>query len=215
MNYLTNYYKNLCEKLEKEINLIQEQLHSSIDNPKKSDLGTLVGGKNKGMQPESTKPSEEVKPTYPKEEKGDELQEGSRGMRKALKHGKKYPHLISRAAESQHGKILTHIKSHEKDMESLGMRADDSEDTKSAASGYADLITGRVSSKESRETAKTLTAVNPINDDPDQPKTEGDYYYDKVGTKIPDRIDNMLTNLQNLQKLKLNTDRKKKKNKKK
>lgn len=101
MNYLTNYYKNLCEKLENEINLIQEQLHSSIDNPKKSDLGTLVSGKGKGMQPESSKSSEEVKPTYPEEEKGDELQEGKRSKKGTNRLG---PEAESTASfQLQHG----------------------------------------------------------------------------------------------------------------
>lgn len=73
MHFLTSYYKNLCNQLQDKINFLEEQLHSSIENPKKSDLGTLVSGKNKGMQPESSKPSAEVKSTYPEEEQEEKI----------------------------------------------------------------------------------------------------------------------------------------------
>lgn len=72
MNYLTKYYKNLCEKLQEEVTKLEEQLHASKDSPARSNLAVISGGKMKGMQPKSAKPAGEVKPTYPEPEENEE-----------------------------------------------------------------------------------------------------------------------------------------------
>lgn len=54
MNYLTKYYKNLCEKLGNEINFLQEQLHSSKEDELQEAKRSKKGTNRLGPEAEST-----------------------------------------------------------------------------------------------------------------------------------------------------------------
>lgn len=91
MDYLTNYYKNLCEQLQEKLNILEAQINEGRYNPETGKVERFRDDMGQTTDKLERKPSTKDQPIVPepKPEEKDKIKNFIRLMRDGAKPGEK------------------------------------------------------------------------------------------------------------------------------